>query len=126
LPVVAPLALLSLPPAPAAAFDDGDFCAAAKQLAVAADGDIGVWVDRQTRSAGVVVSCDRKLVEFRRFTYIRSAVMDAGWKERKAAEWNGAQCASRLWGEAIRNEWKVALSVTAVDGGHVSLNARCK
>lgn len=124
--LAAALAVVLAPPAPATAFDDGDFCAAAKQLAIAADGDIGVWVDRMTRSAGVVVSCDRKLVEFRRFTYTPTRAMDGAWKERKAAEWNGTQCASRLWGEAIRNEWKVALSVTAADGGHVSLDARCK
>ena len=115
-----------MPLAPAIAFDDSDFCVAARQLAVAADGDIGVWVDRVTRSAGMVVSCDRKVVEFRRFTYTPTIAMDGAWKERKAAEWNGTHCASRLWAQAIRNEWKVALSLTAADGGQVSLNAQCK
>lgn len=124
--VLTPLALSLVPLAPAIAFDDSDFCVAARQLAVAADGDIGVWVDRVTRSAGVVVSCDRKVVEFRRFTYTPTAAMDGAWKERKAAEWNGTHCASRLWSQAIRNEWKVALSLTAADGGHLSLNAQCK
>jgi hypothetical protein len=124
--LAAPLALVLAPRAPAIAFDDGDFCAAVKQVAIAADGDIGVWVDRMTRSAGIVVSCDSKTVLFRRFTYTPTAAMDGAWKERKAAEWNGAQCSSRLWGEAIRNQWKVALSVTAADGGHVSLDARCQ
>jgi hypothetical protein len=123
----AALVVLSLvPQTPAVAFDDGDFCVAAKQLAVAADGDIGVWVDRKTRSAGMVVSCDRKTVVFRRFTYTPTAAMDGAWKERKSAEWNGTHCSSRLWAQAMRNEWKIVLSVTAFDGGNVSLNAQCK
>lgn len=123
--VVASLALPLAALSPALAFDDSDFCASAKQLAVAADGDIGVWVDRVTRSAGMVVACDRKTIVFRRFTYTPTAAMDGAWKERKAAEWNGTQCASRLWAQAIRNDWKVALSVTAYDGGNVSLDAKC-
>ena len=124
--IVAALALSRAPIPSALAFDDGDFCAAVKQLAAAADGDIGVWLDRKTRSAGMVVACDRKTVTFRRFTYTPTAGMDATWKERTAAEWNGTQCASRLWAQAIRNDWKVALSVTAFDGGNVSLDATCK
>jgi hypothetical protein len=119
------LALWLAVPAPAFAFDDDDFCVAAKQLAIAADKDIGVWVDRVTRSAGMVVSCDKKTIEFRRFTYTPTTAMDSTWKERKAAEWNGTHCASMLWKQAVRNEWKVVLSVTAFDGGNVSLNARC-
>jgi hypothetical protein len=111
---------------PAVAFDDTDFCVAVKQLAAAADGDVGVWVDRKTRNAGVAVACDRKLVEFRRFTYSPSSSLDGAWKAGKAAEWNGTYCASPLWAQAIRNNWKIALSVTAVDGGHVLLHAECK
>jgi hypothetical protein len=52
--------------------------------------------------------------------------MDGAWKESKAVEWNEAQCASPLWNQAIRNHWKIALSVTAVDGGTVVLDAACK
>jgi hypothetical protein len=124
--VVALFALSLLPRAPAVAFDDADFCVAAKQLAVAADGDVGVWVDRKTRNAGMDVSCDRKTIVFRRFTYTPTAAMDGAWKARKEAEWNGRQCTSRLWTQAVRNEWKIVLSVTAFDGGNVSLNATCK
>jgi hypothetical protein len=123
---VALVAVWLAPPAPALAFDDGDFCVAAKQLAIAADKDVGIWVDRVTRSAGIVVSCDKKTIEFRRFTYTPTTAMDGAWKERKAAEWNGTHCASRLWAQAIRNEWKVALSLTAADGGQLLLNAQCK
>ena len=112
--------------APALAFDDKDFCVTAQQLAVAADRDVGVWVDRMTRNAGMIVSCDRKVIEFVRFTYTPTVAMDGVWKERKTAEWNGTHCASRLWTQAIRNEWKIALSLTAYDGGHISLNAQCK
>lgn len=119
------LALPLAAPSSAIAFDDSDFCVAAKQVAVAAEKDVGVWIDRVTRSAGIIVFCDKKVVEFRRFTYTPSAAMDAAWKERKTAEWNGTQCASRLWSQAILNDWKVALSLTAADGGQFRLDAKC-
>lgn len=125
-PFVVGIALVLVAVVPAAAFDDEDFCVAAQQLAAAADGDVGVWLDRKTRNAGIEVFCERKRVEFRRFTYNPEKSMDGAWKESKAAEWNGMQCASPLWSQAIRNHWRVALSVTAVDGGNVVLDAECK
>ena len=55
--------------APAFAFQDREFCVVAQQLAAAAEKDVGVWIDRTTRNAGMTVACDRKIVEFTRFTY---------------------------------------------------------
>ena len=111
--------------APALAFDDREFCVAAEQFALAQTKDIGLWIDRTTRNAGMVVSCDMKVVEFKRFIYAPSASMTESWKERKAAEWNATRCNNPIWNDAIRNGWKVALTVTAVDGSHVSLTAQC-
>ena len=107
------------------AFDDRDFCSAAKQLAIAAEQDVGHWLDRSTRNGGMGVWCDRKMVEFKRFTYASSTSMTNDWKARKAVEWNAAQCGSPLWGEAVRQGWKVELSVTAADGGRAAFSAKC-
>src|SRR5207248_2927708 len=71
--ITLPLAM----PAPADAFDDKQFCAAVQQVALAAEKDIGAWIDRITRNAGMRIVCDRKLVEFIRFTYAASASMTA-------------------------------------------------
>ena len=120
------LALGCTLPFPAAhAFDDRDFCSAAKQFAIAAEQDVGHWLDRTTRNGGVGVWCDRKTVEFKRFTYAASASMNNEWKARKAAEWNAAQCGSRLWAEAIGQGWMIDLSVTAADGGRAAFSAKC-
>jgi hypothetical protein len=124
LAAVAPASLTPL--ALALAFDDREFCVAAEQFALAANKDIGVWIDRVTRNAGMVVSCNTKMVEFKRFTYAPPASMSGSWKERKAEEWNARHCNSPIWTEAIRNGWKIVLSLTAADGGHVSLTARCR
>jgi hypothetical protein len=105
---------------------DADFCIMAQQLATAAKSDIGLWTDRVTRNAGMVVSCNTKVVTFRRFTYASTASMDEAWKEKKSGEWNAAHCGSPLWRDAIRNGWKIVLSTTSADGGTVSLNAQCK
>jgi hypothetical protein len=38
---------------------------------------------------------------------------------------SATHCGSPLWGEAIRQGWKVDLSVTAADGGQATFNAKC-
>jgi hypothetical protein len=126
LPALAAIALAVLARGPALAFDDQEFCVVAQQFAAAANKDVGVWIDRVTRNAGVDVSCASRMVEFKRFTYTPSASMTAAWKESKAQEWNTYQCSSRLWGEAIQNGWKIALSMTAADRRQLSLNAQCR
>jgi hypothetical protein len=121
--LIAAVSLTAL--APALAFDDREFCVAAQQFALAADKDIGLWIDRVTRNAGMAVSCATRTVEFKQFTYTPSASMTGSWKERKSAEWNATHCDNRIWSDAIHNGWKIALSLTAADGGHVLLTAQC-
>lgn len=110
---------------PAIALDDRDFCVLAQQLAMAAEKDIGLWIDRQTRNAGMVVSCDRKTVQFTRFTYAPSASMNDAWKAGKAADWNAVHCNSPIWKDAIASGWKIVLSQTAADGGQATIMAQC-
>ena len=116
----------ALAPHPVAAFNDKDFCVVAEQLAIAAERDIGNWIDRTTRTAGMVVTCATKAVEFKRFSYAPAADMNVAWKERMSAEWSTTHCSSRLWREAIENGWTVTLGVWSADGGHTSLQARCR
>jgi hypothetical protein len=47
------------------AFHDREVCVAARQLALAAENDVGLWIDRATRNTGMAMFCDRKLVEFK-------------------------------------------------------------
>ena len=103
------LGCLLIGAAAASALDDRDFCVVAQQLAVAAEKDIGVWIDRVTRSAGMLVLCDRKTVQFTRFTYAPSASMNDTWKQSKAADWSATHCSSPVWGEAVRGGWKIVL-----------------
>ena len=110
---------------PALALDDKEFCVSAQQLAIAAEKDVGVWIDRVTRNAGMVVTCDRKTVQFTRFTYAPSTSMNDAWKASKTADWNATHCSSPIWGEAVRGGWKIVLSQTAADGGQVTITAQC-
>jgi len=111
---------------PALAFDDKDFCSAARQFAAAVERDVGVWIDRATRNGGMGVFCERKSVEFWHFTYAASASMDEAWRRRKSSDWNAKQCASPTWGDAIRHGWKVDLVVTSADRRQVAFTARCE
>ena len=121
----AAVAILSPALSPAFAFDDREFCLATQLLAIAADKDVGLWIDRVTRNAGMVVSCERKFVEFKRFVYPSSASMNEAWRERNAAAWNATHCKSPIWSDAIRNGWKIVLVVTSADGRQVTLSTRC-
>jgi hypothetical protein len=120
------LGCLLIGSAAASALDDRDFCVVAQQLAVAAEKDIGVWIDRVTRSAGMLVLCERKTVQFTRFTYAPSASMNDTWKQSKTADWSATHCSSPVWGEAVRGGWKIVLSQTSADGGQVSITAECR
>ena len=118
--------LLSAASTPCLAFDDREFCAAIQQLAVAAERDVGLWIDRATRNAGIAVYCDRKLVEFKRFTYAPSTSMDQAWRERAAEQWNANHCSNPVWADAIRNDWRIALVTTAADGVQATTSAHCR
>ncbi len=111
---------------PVAAFSDTEFCAVANQMAVAAEQDVGIWIDRKTRSAGITVDCAKKVIQFKRFTYLPGAELNDGWKQRTAASWNSQHCLSTLWREAVKNSWKMVLGVWSADGGHASMVAECE
>lgn len=125
LSVLLGVALGALCVAPALALDDRDICVLAEQLATAAEKDIGIWIDRATRNAGMRVACAARTIEYRRFTYTPSAAMTDAWKARKAADWNATHCDSAVWRDAILRGWRIVLSETAADGGQVAFTARC-
>ena len=111
--------------ASAFAFDEKAFCAAAEQFAFAASRDADRWLDRTTRSGGMVVFCEKRLVEVRRFTSARSDTMNESWKRREEQAFNATHCNNPIWQDAIANGWRITLTVTAADGARVSIDARC-
>ena len=111
--------------ASAFAFDEKAFCAAAQQLAFAANQDIGLGLDRTTRNGGMTVSCDARVVEFNRFTYAPSGSMNESWKRPEAQAFNATHCNNPIWQDAIANGWRIALTVTAADGARLTIDARC-
>jgi hypothetical protein len=81
--------------ASAFAFDEKAFCAAAQQFAFAANQDADRWLDRTPRSGGMVVFCDKRLVEVRRLTSAPSDTMNESWKGREAQAFNATLCKIR-------------------------------
>ena len=118
-------AILSPALGPALAFDQREFCVAAQQIAIAAEKDVGLWIDRVTRNAGIEVSCERRSVQFQRFTYAPLASMNEASRARNAAEWNATHCNNPIWADAIHNGWKIALVVKSADGRQVTLSTQC-
>ncbi len=114
------VAALALAPRSAPAFDNQQFCVAARELLRAAAGDIGTWTDRFTRNDGVEIGCDLKTVNFKRF-YKSKTVPDAAWMAKQAAIWESGYCSRTLWREAIANGWVVSATVTTAAGPRVWL-----
>src|SRR6476620_659650 len=112
--------------ASAFAFDEKAFCAAAEQFAFAANQDIGLWLDRTTRNGGMVVICEKRLIEVRRFTSARSDTVNESWKRREQQAFSATHCNNPIWQDAIASGWRVTLTVTAADGARVSIGARCE
>jgi hypothetical protein len=106
-------------------FDDKAFCAAAQQLAFAANQDADRWLNRTTRSGGMAVFCDKRVVEVRRLTYAPSDTMNESWQQHQTQEFNSTHCNNPIWEDAIANGWRIALTVTAADGAGVSIDAQC-
>jgi hypothetical protein len=123
LPVVALLVgagPLALAPPRAVAFDDEQFCIAAKQVLKAAAVDVGTWTDRLTRHDGIDIGCDLKTVHFRRFYKLSSPPSEA-WMEKQAEIWESAYCSRSLWRDAVENGWVVSATVTTAGGARVWL-----
>jgi hypothetical protein len=112
---VAALAL-ALAAEAAQAFDDNQFCVAAKEFVRSAEGDVGTWTDRFTRNDGVEIGCERKVVHFKRHYSAPASALREGWRERQAELWESTYCKRSIWREAIDNGWVVAATLTTVTG----------
>ncbi len=111
---------LALGPRPVLAFDDEQFCVAAKQVLKAAAVDVGTWTDRFTRHDGIDIGCDLKTVHFKRFYKLSSAPSEA-WMDKQAEIWESAYCSRPLWHDAVENGWVVSATVTTSGGARVWL-----
>jgi hypothetical protein len=118
--LVAAMALAVAAP-PLLAFDDDQFCVAAKEFIRSATGDVGTWTDRFTRNDGVEIGCDLKTVHFKRFYKAPASALREGWQVRQAEAWEGAYCTRSIWREAVGNGWVVSATVTTATGERVWL-----
>jgi uncharacterized protein with NRDE domain len=103
------------------AFEDSQFCLAIREMTRSA-ADVGTWQDRVTRNDGIEISCERKLVHFKRYYSVSAGALQGPWKERKAQEWEGATCNRSLWREAIDNGWIISATLTMVTGERLWLS----
>src|SRR5262245_46370034 len=116
LAATAAAALLAAGVSPAHAFDDAQFCVAAKEFIRSTIGDVGTWTDRLTRNDGVEIGCEGKVVHFRRHYNAPASTLREGWRERQAELWEGSTCKRSIWREAIENGWVVSATLTTVIG----------
>jgi hypothetical protein len=103
------------------AFDDDQFCVAAKEFIRSAAGDVGTWTDRLTRNDGVEIGCDLKTVHFKRFYKAPASALREGWQERQADAWESGYCTRSIWREAVENGWVISATVTTATGERVWL-----
>jgi hypothetical protein len=107
----------------AAAVESEQICQAATLHARAADADVGLWLDRQTRHDGIQVVCNIRTVQFRRFLNVHAPA--SSWHARKAEEWNSINCSDRVWRIAIDDGWMIMETITTPSGEHADMIATC-
>jgi hypothetical protein len=112
-------------PGPASSHDDGDnaFCVMLTHRAVRINADAGRWLDRVTRHDGMVVECDGKRIEFRRFISVEPSVLGEDWEEHKEREWKIAHCRNPQSRAAMQKGWTIRAAYTTVTGEKVSITA---
>ena len=122
--LVGALLLAAIPNPAAIAFDDTQFCQAVAQLVRASSGDVGTWIDRYTRNDGVELSCNRKLVHFKRYSRARASAQRPEWREARTEEWRSAYCAKPIWRESVDNGWVVSTTLTTAAGTRLWLSCQ--
>jgi hypothetical protein len=122
-----PIAItLTLIPPPALPFDHDEFCVAVTDIARRVNTRRGKWLDQSTRHDGVVVDCESKTLEARRFLNAEPDAMRQGWETRKQREWNAAYCDNDAWREAIDDGWKIISTLTFRTGEQMSFVSVCE
>jgi hypothetical protein len=106
---------------------DGDraYCLELTHRAVRANAQAGKWLDRVRRHDGVIVQCDDRRIEFRRFMAAAPDRMSDDWEEREEKAWNVSQCGNARSREAIQKGWTVRAVYTTANGRNVSFDAEC-
>jgi len=123
IPIVMPLVLM---PIPALSFDEDEFCIAVTDAARRMNARKGRWLDRSTRYDGVLVDCEAKTLEAKRFLNADPDSMREGWKTRKELEWNYAYCSDERWRKAIDAGWNIISTLTFRSNDQLSFVAECE
>jgi hypothetical protein len=110
----------------ALAFDNDAFCAAIQPMVTKAHADAGIMVDGATRSDGIALACNMRLIDFKKFITVRPTRFRTGWEARKQAQWSEIYCQNDHWREAIESGWTVAQTMTFVDGTRHWMKAYCE
>ena len=117
------LALVSQPALP---FDQDEFCDSVTEVAQRMNARRGRWLDRSTRQDGVMVECEAKTLEAKRFVNANPDDMREGWENRKQRQWNAAYCKHVSWREAIDNGWSIISTLTFRNGEQAVFVAECE
>jgi hypothetical protein len=112
-------------PAGASPFDHSAFCVEMKGFAEKARADAGTMLDPITRSDGMAVLCESRVVTFYRYMTVAPTALRDGWKARKQSQWNDIYCKDAAWLPVIQAGWTVAIAITFVDGTRVFMEAKC-
>ena len=118
--------LVTFVPAPVLSFNQDKFCSAITDIATRLNARKGKWLDRSTRYEGVVVDCEAKTLEVKRFLNADPDSMRAGWKTRKARAWDRDFCSDQLWRKAIDAGWTIIWTVTFRSEDQLSFMAECE
>ena len=113
---------------PSASADDAKeraLCLELTDYALRANAQAGKWIDRVTRHDGMVVACEDKKIELKRFMRVALETDRDAWRERQEVEFRQASCSNTLARRAMEEGWEVLATYTMATGRSISLSAEC-
>ena len=113
-------------PARAEQFTDAWFCQFMKEAADKSYKDVGSKVDSVTINLGMGVLCNMKVVNYKKRLEVPFSAFNAGWEQRKQAQWNQIYCNNVGFAEAIASGWTISVTTIDADGKQHYMDAKCR
>jgi hypothetical protein len=104
--------IASIAPVGAQQFPDALFCQVMEETAAKSNKDTGSKVDAVATHMGIAVLCNMKVVDFKKHIDVPFGSFEAGWEDRRQAQWNQIYCNNLGFSQAIANGWRISATKT--------------
>ena len=124
-PLMYALPLLLVIATPCFSLSEAEFCALLSDFAIKQNVAKGEMIDAITRNEGMSVSCDTKIVDFKKSAALTSPEL---YLRRSGIQkqWNQHYCTNKEWTPIFAAGWSASTTIAALDGKSLTVTAECR